>query len=138
MELPTNPFKCAIKEGRLQIGLWSSLAGHISVELLAGSGFDWLLLDCEHSPNDVPMGHTQLLACVGGAAPPIVRPPWNDMVMIKRLLDIGTQSFLIPYVQDEAEAKAAVAATRYPQHGMRGFATASRSSRLGRVKDCHT
>src|SRR3954471_11519977 len=122
MELPTNPFKRAIKEGRLQIGLWSSLASHVSVELLAGSGFDWLLLDCEHSANEVPMVHTQLLACVGGAAHPIVRPrpivrpPWNDTVMIKRLLDIGTQSFLIPYVQDEAEAKAAVAASRYPPH----------------------
>ena len=138
MDIPTNPFKRAIKEGRLQIGLWSSLASHVSVELLSHSGFDWLLLDCEHSANEVPMVHTQLLACVGGTAHPIVRPPWNDMVMIKRLLDIGTQSFLIPYVQDEAEAKAAVEATRYPPHGMRGFASAARSSRFGRVKDYHT
>src|SRR3954470_244942 len=138
MELPTNPFKRALKEGRLQIGLWSSLASHVSVELLAGSGFDSLPLDCRRPANEVPMVHTQRLACVGGPAHRIVRPPWNDMVMIKRLLDIGTQSFLIPYVQEEAGGRAAVEATGYPPYGMRGFASAARSSRFGRVKDYHT
>jgi 4-hydroxy-2-oxoheptanedioate aldolase len=71
----------------------------------------------------------------GGTAHPVVRPPWNDTVMLKRLLDAGVQSFLIPYVQDEAEARAAVAATRYPPKGVRGFASASRASKFGRVKD---
>jgi 4-hydroxy-2-oxoheptanedioate aldolase len=130
-----NPFKRAILAGRSQIGLWSSLSSHVTVEILAGAGFDWLLLDQEHSPNELPMVHSQLQAMVGGTAHPVVRPPWNDTVMLKRLLDAGVQSFLIPYVQDEAEARAAVAATRYPPKGVRGFASASRASKFGRVKD---
>lgn len=130
-----NPFKRAILAGKPQVGLWSSLSSHISVEVLAGAGFDWLLLDTEHSPNDLPMVYGQLQAMTGGTAHPIVRPPWNDTVVLKRYLDAGVQSFLVPYVQDEAEAKAAVAATRYPPKGVRGFASASRASRFGRVKD---
>ena len=135
MDPIANPFKRAILAGQSQIGLWSSLSSHVTVEILAGSGFDWLLLDQEHSPNELPMVHSQLQAMVGGTAHPVVRPPWNDTVMLKRLLDAGVQSFLIPYVQDEAEARAAVAATRYPPKGVRGFASASRASRFGRVKD---
>lgn len=135
MDMPLNPFKRAITAGKLQVGLWSSLSSHVSVEVIAGSGFDWLLLDTEHSPNELPMVHGQLQAAVGGTAHPVVRPPWNDTVVIKRFLDIGVQSFLVPYVQDEAEAKAAVAAVRYPPRGVRGVATASRASRFGRVKD---
>lgn len=135
MDMLLNPFKRAIKAGQLQIGLWSSLSSNLTVEIIAGSGFDWLLLDTEHSPNELPMVHSQLQAAVGGTAHTVVRPPWNDPVVIKRFLDIGTQSFLIPYVQDEAEARAAVAATRYPPHGIRGVAVASRASRFGRIKD---
>ena len=135
MELPQNPFKRAIKASRLQVGLWSSLSSHVTVEVIAGAGFDWLLLDTEHSPNELPMVHGQLQAMVGGTAHPVVRPPWNDAVVVKRFLDVGVQSFLVPYVQDEAEARAAVAATRYPPKGVRGVATASRASRFGRVKD---
>ena len=134
MDMPINTFKRAIKEGRQQIGLWSSLSSHISVEILAGSGFDWLLIDTEHSPNDLPMVYSQLQAAVGGTAHPIVRVPWNDMVTIKRYLDAGP-NLLIPYVQNEEEARQAVASTRYPPDGVRGFASASRASRFGRVKD---
>lgn len=137
MDLPANAFKRALAAGRQQIGLWSSLASHLSVELLAGSGFDWLLLDTEHAPNDLPMVLAQLQAMGGSPTHPIVRPPWNDTVVIKRYLDAGVQTFLIPYVQDEAEARAAVAATRYPPRGVRGFAAASRASRYGRVPDYH-
>lgn len=135
MELPANGFKRAIKAGQEQIGLWSSLASHLSVEVLAGSGFDWLLLDTEHAPNDLPMVVTQLQATSESATHPVVRPPWNDQVVIKRYLDAGVQTFLVPYVQDEEEARAAVASTRYPPRGVRGFASASRASRYGRVKD---
>jgi 4-hydroxy-2-oxoheptanedioate aldolase len=134
-ELPVNTFKRAILAGRPQIGLWSSLSSHVTVEVIAGAGFDWLLLDTEHSPNELPMVHSQLQAAVGGTAHPVVRVPWNDPVVIKRFLDIGTQSFLVPYVQNAAEAQAAVAATRYPPKGVRGVATASRASRFGRIKD---
>ena len=138
MDLPTNSFKRAITSGRQQIGLWSSLANNVTVEILAGAGFDWLLLDCEHSPNEPLMVLSQLQAATGGAAHPIVRPAWNDMVMLKRLLDLGVQSFLIPYVQNREEAERAVAAVRYPPRGMRGFASAARSSRYGRIADYHS
>jgi 4-hydroxy-2-oxoheptanedioate aldolase len=138
MDLPLNPFKRGIKAGRLQIGLWSSLSSNLSVEVLAGAGFDWLLLDTEHSPNELPMVLSQLQAMTGGTAHPIVRPAWNDAVLIKRFLDAGVQTFLVPYVQNEDEARKAVAATRYPPRGVRGFAGTTRASRFGRVKDYHT
>jgi 4-hydroxy-2-oxoheptanedioate aldolase len=136
-ELPLNHFKRAIKAGKTQIGLWSCLSSHITVEVLAGAGFDWLLLDCEHSPNDTTMVLSQLQAATGGTAQVVVRPPWNDAVRIKGFLDAGVQSFLIPYVQTEEEARRAVAATRYPPRGVRGFAGATRASRFGRIKDYH-
>ena len=138
MELPLNPFKRAIKAGRVQIGLWSCLASNISIEALAGAGFDWLLIDGEHSPNELPVVLSQLQALVGGTAHPVVRPPWNDAVRIKGLLDVGVQTFLIPYVQTAEEARQAVAATRYPPRGVRGFAGATRASRFGRVEHYHT
>jgi 4-hydroxy-2-oxoheptanedioate aldolase len=135
MPVPANPFKRALRAGRPQIGLWSSLASHLAAELVAGAGFDWLLLDMEHAPNELPMIHAQLQAVAGGSAHPIVRPPWNDMVVIKRLLDIGVQSLLIPYVQTAEEARNAVAYTRYPPQGLRGFATGPRANNYGRITD---
>jgi 4-hydroxy-2-oxoheptanedioate aldolase len=135
MELPINKFKRAIKADRLQLGLWTGLSSHVSVEVLANSGFDWLLLDTEHSANELPMVHSQLQAMAAGRAHPIVRPPWNDMVAIKRYLDIGVQTLLIPYVQNADEARSAVASTRYPPNGVRGYAAAARASDYGRVKD---
>jgi 4-hydroxy-2-oxoheptanedioate aldolase len=138
MELPVNHFKRALQAGRQQVGLWSSLAHPTSVEILAGSSFDWLLLDMEHSPNDVNMVLSQLQAAAsGGNAHPIVRPPWNEAVIIKRLLDAGAQTLLLPFVQNADEARRAVAATRYPPDGVRGFASSARAQRYGRVKDYH-
>lgn len=135
MNLPVNRFKHALQSGQKQIGLWSHLCSNISTEILAGCGFDWLLLDMEHSPNEVPTILSQLQAMAGGTATPIVRPPWNDMVTFKRLLDIGVQTLLVPYVQTEEEARNAVAWTRYPPLGVRGYAGAPRASDYGRVKD---
>ena len=135
MELPVNQLKRALREGRPQIGLWSMLSSHISVEVIAGSGFDWLLLDTEHSPNELTMVQGQLQAMMGGTASAVVRVVWNDPVVFKRLLDIGVQSFLVPFVQNADEARRAVAATRYPPHGIRGVAAAHRANRYGRVKD---
>jgi 4-hydroxy-2-oxoheptanedioate aldolase len=137
MELPSNPFKRAIASGKPQIGCWSSLFSNYTVEVLATAGFDWLLLDMEHSPNEVGLVLGQLQATVGGTAHPVVRPPWNDMVVIKRLLDVGAQSFLIPYVQNADEARHAVAATRYPPRGVRGVSISMRANRFGRVPDYH-
>ncbi len=138
MDLPHNSFKRAIKAGRQQIGLWCSLASHVSVEIVAGSGYDWLLLDTEHSPNEIPQVLSQLQAAMENDAHPIVRPAWNDMVLIKRFLDMGVQTLLLPVVNTAEEAAAAVAATRYPPRGVRGFSGSSRSSRFGRIKDYHT
>jgi 4-hydroxy-2-oxoheptanedioate aldolase len=135
MELPPNPFKRALSEGRQQVGLWASLANPYTAEIVAGAGFDWMVLDGEHSPNDPTTILPQLQAVAPYPVAPVVRPAWNDTVLIKRYLDIGTQSLLIPYVQDAAEAARAVAAIRYPTRGIRGVAGVTRASRFGRVKD---
>ena len=135
MDLPQNPFKRALKAGKPQIGLWSSLSSNYTVEVIAGAGFDWLLLDQEHSPNDLESVLSQLQAAAAYKSHPVVRVPWNDMVTIKRLLDAGAQSLLIPYVCTAEEAKAAVAYTRYPPAGVRGVAGTTRATHFGRVKD---
>jgi 4-hydroxy-2-oxoheptanedioate aldolase len=135
MELRRNAFKHAIAAGQLQIGLWCSLCSNIAADIVRDCGFDWLLLDTEHSPNEIPDLLAQLQAVDGGQATPIVRPAWNDIVLIKRCLDIGAPALLVPYVQNPAEAKSAVAAVRYPPRGVRGVASASRASRYGRTTD---
>jgi 4-hydroxy-2-oxoheptanedioate aldolase len=135
MDLPENPFKRALAEGRPQIGLWCTLSSHVVIEVLAGSGFDWLLLDTEHSPNELPMVLSQLQAAAGYPTHAVVRPAWNDMVTIKRLLDVGAQSLIIPYVQNAEEARRAVAYTRYPPDGKRGVSGVSRATRFGRIAD---
>ena len=135
MELPRNVFKQALRAGTPQIGLWSSLSSNYSVEVIAGAGFDWILLDMEHSPNELENLLAQLQAAAPYPTTSIVRVPWNDIVTIKRVLDVGAQSLLIPYVCSVEEAKAAVAATRYPPAGLRGVAGTTRATRFGRVKD---
>jgi 4-hydroxy-2-oxoheptanedioate aldolase len=135
MDLPQNPFKRALKAGKPQVGLWSTLSSSYTVEVVAGAGFDWLLLDSEHSPVDIENLLTQLQAAAPYASHPIVRIPWNDMVNMKRVLDIGAQSLLIPYVQTAEEARSAVASTRYPPAGVRGVAGTTRATRFGRVKE---
>ena len=132
-EFQRNAFKHALAAGKLQIGLWSSLCSNIAADIIADSGFDWILLDTEHSPNEIPDLVGQLQAVRGGTATPIVRPAWNDTVLIKRVLDIGAQAILVPYVQNVEEAKRAVAATRYPPHGVRGVSVSARASRYGRT-----
>ena len=135
MEMPQNAFKRALRAGKPQIGLWSSLSSNYTVEVIAGAGFDWILLDSEHSPADIESLLTQLQAAAAYPTHPVVRVPWNDMVNMKRVLDIGAQSLLIPYVQNAAEARSAVAHTRYPPAGVRGVAGTTRATRFGRIKD---
>src|SRR5712692_10605019 len=134
-DMQRNLFKHAIAAGELQIGLWSSLASNIAAEIVSDAGFDWILFDTEHSPNEIPDLLAQLQAAARGTATPIVRPAWNDAVLIKRVLDLGAQSILVPYVQNAEEARRAVASVRYPPAGIRGVAAASRASRYGRVTD---
>jgi 4-hydroxy-2-oxoheptanedioate aldolase len=135
MDLPQNPFKRALKAGKAPIGLWSTLSSSYTVEAIAGAGFDWILLDTEHSPSDLENLLTQLQAAAPYSSHPVVRVPWNDMVTMKRVLDIGAQSLLVPYVQNVEEARNAVAHTRYPPAGVRGVAGTTRATRFGRVKD---
>src|SRR5262245_46739812 len=135
MDIQPNRFKRDLAAGKLQIGLWCSLCSNIAAEIVADSGFDWLLLDTEHAPNEVPDILAHLQATQGGSASAIVRPAWNDAVLIKRLLDIGAQTLLVPYVQNAGEARKAVAATRYPPAGIRGVTGTGRAARYGRVKD---
>ncbi len=135
MELPQNRFKQALKAGRAQIGLWSSLSSSYTVEVIAGAGFGWLLLDMEHSPNDLESLLGQLQAAAPYPAQAVVRVPWNDMVAIKRVLDVGAQSILVPYVSTAEEAAAAVSYTRYPPGGVRGVAGTTRATRFGRIRD---
>jgi len=135
MDIPLNHLKHNLKAGKVQTGCWVSLASHASAEICASAGFDWVLIDMEHAPNELHMVHHQLHAVSAYPASAIVRAPWNDTVVIKRLLDVGAQSLLLPYVQNEEEAKRAVAAVRYPPNGVRGVSTSSRANRFGRVTD---
>lgn len=103
----------------------------VSAEIVAHAGFDWILLDTEHAPNDVPDVLGQLQAMATGTAEPVVRCAWNDPVLIKRILDVGARSLLVPFVQNADEARRAVAATRYPPEGVRGVAVGTRATRWG-------
>ncbi len=140
--LKNNEFKRALQAGRAQIGVWSTIPSPFVSELVAGSGYDWVLLDTEHTPTDVPLMLNQLQAVAAatpaaGAAPmsAVVRPAWNDPVLIKRYLDLGAQSLLLPFVQNADEARAAVSATRYAPQGIRGMGGSVRASNFGRTGD---
>lgn len=135
MDLPVNRFKRAIAAGNSQIGLWCSLPGSYAAECIAGAGYDWLLFDTEHSPGDPLTVLAQLQAAAPYPVSAVVRPAANDPVLIKRFLDIGAQSLLIPMVSSAEEARAAVAATRYPPNGIRGVSGLTRATRFGRVAD---
>ena len=130
-----NTFKRRLLAGETLIGCWCSLANPITTEVLGIAGFDWLLLDGEHSPNDVRTFIPQLMALKDSASAPIVRPSWNETVEIKRLLDAGFYNFLVPFVQTADDARRAVAATRYPPEGVRGVSVSQRSNRFGTVAD---
>lgn len=128
-----NRFRQALRDRNTLIGCWCSLANPVTTEVLGLAGFDWLLLDGEHAPNDVTTLIPQLLALKDSASAPVVRPPWNDTVAIKRLLDSGFHNFLIPFVESADEARRAVAATRYPPAGVRGVSVSMRQNRYGSV-----
>jgi 4-hydroxy-2-oxoheptanedioate aldolase len=135
--LPRNAFKQALASGQRQVGLWSGLASPIAAEIIAGAGFDWIVIDGEHGPNDISSLLSQLQAMRGGTAEPVFRVPWNDMVIIKRALDVGARTLLIPFVQNVEEALRAVAATRYPPLGIRGVSVTPRANDYGRIQGYH-
>ncbi|WP_064696258.1 4-hydroxy-2-oxoheptanedioate aldolase [Rhizobium aegyptiacum] len=136
MPAPKNLFKRALKEGRAQIGLWQALASPYTVEISAGAGYDWLLLDAEHAPNDVPLLVSQLQAMKGSASHAVIRPPIGETWIIKQMLDIGAQTLLIPMVDSQEMAESMVKAVLYPPHGVRGVGAAlARASAFNRVPD---
>jgi len=130
-----NQFKKDLKAGKKLIGIWSSLAHPITAEVVGLAGFDWILLDAEHSPNDVLTMIPQLMALKDSSVAPMARPPSNDPVVLKRMLDAGFVNFLIPFVETPEQAQAAVAATRYPPQGIRGVSVSQRQNKYGTVPD---
>jgi 4-hydroxy-2-oxoheptanedioate aldolase len=134
MQMPTNVFKRALREGRPQIGLWVGLADSYAAELLATAGFDCLVIDGEHAPNDPRSVLGQLQALAPYPVHPIVRPVCGTAELIKQYLDIGAQTLIVPMVESAEQARAVVAATRYPTRGVRGVGAAlARASRWNRI-----
>ena len=130
-----NTFKKKLTAHEVQVGLWSTLANSISTEILSYAGFDWMLFDTEHAPNDIASLIAQLQAMKGSATIPLARPVWNDPIALKRLLDIGFHNFIIPFVQNGDEAAKAVQAVRYPPRGIRGVSVGARGSCYGYTKE---
>lgn len=135
MDLPKNRFKQAILQGKQQIGLWSSIRDPAVSEMLAGCGYDWIVLDCEHSPRDVQEVLHGLHAMSAYPVQPVVRVQSLDVAEIKKMLDIGAQTILVPYVQNGEEARLAVAAVTYPPAGLRGVAGGTRANRYAGISD---
>lgn len=138
--LPINHFKHALRAGHSQIGVWSTIPSPYVSELIGGAGYDWVLLDTEHTPTDVPLMLNQLQAVAAAQPAPgmrpthaVVRPAWNDTVLIKRYLDIGAQTLLLPFVQNADEAQEAVRAIRYAPDGIRGMGGSTRAANFGRT-----
>jgi len=137
VDLPANPFKTALQKGRLQRGIWFTLRDSLAAEMLAGCGYDWMLIDTEHSPMAAPDVLSMLQAVAPYPVSPIVRPGSLDVAEIKKLLDLGAQSILVPMVNDADMACEAVAAVRYPPEGLRGVSGMSRANRFGKVPGYH-
>lgn len=134
MRLPVNSFRRALAEKRPQIGLWAGFADAYATEAVASVGYDWILVDGEHAPNDLRSLLGQLQAAAPYPTQCVVRPVKGDVALIKQLLDIGAQTLLIPMVDDAEQAAAMVAATRYPPRGVRGVGSAlARASRWNQV-----
>lgn len=134
-QVAVNRFKQALQNKAPQLGLWCTLSNAYAAEIVARAGFDWLLFDMEHSPSEITTVLGQLQAAAPYPVTPVVRPTWKDAVQQKRLLDIGAQTILIPYVETAEEAALAVAGMRYPPRGIRGVGGTSRASGFGQVKD---
>lgn len=136
MPAPVNGFKQALQGRDVLYGLWVALASPHVAELCAGAGYDWVLIDGEHGPNDIPLIAAQLAASAHQAAHKIVRLPVGETWLIKQALDIGAQTLLIPMVDTPEQALAAARACRYPPQGIRGMgAGLGRASDFGRMGD---
>ena len=128
MKTPENTFKSALATGRLQKGLWLALADAYAAELCATCGFDWLLIDGEHAPNDLRSILASLQAIAPYPSHPVVRIPKADDALIKQVLELGATTLLVPMVESAEQARQIVRATRYPPHGIRGVGSANARS----------
>ncbi|WAJ35941.1 4-hydroxy-2-oxoheptanedioate aldolase [Pseudomonas sp. GOM7] len=134
MDMPINLFKQRLQSGPAQIGLWLGLADPYCAELAANAGFDWLLIDGEHAPNDLRGLLGQLQAVAPYPSQPVIRPVIGDTALIKQLLDIGAQTLLVPMVESAEQARELVRAMHYPPHGIRGVGSAlARASRWNSI-----
>lgn len=143
--LPRNAFKDALAAGQPQIGLWLATADGYLAEMLAGTGFDWLLIDGEHAPNDLRAVLAQLQAIASAASTlpagvalphPVVRLPSGDPVLVKQFMELGAQTLLVPMVDTPEQALTLARAMRYPPSGTRGMGSGlARSSRWNRYRD---
>lgn len=134
MDQPVNAFKTLLESRVPAFGVWASFPSAATVEALAHSPYDWMLIDTEHAPVDLGTLHAQLQAAGNGPCLAVVRPAWSDRVLIKRLLDIGVQNFMLPMIDSAEQARDAVRFVRYPPRGVRGIAGATRASRYGRIE----
>lgn len=131
-----NRLRRQLVAGQPTAGAWLQLASPLTAEIFGGAGFDWVMIDLEHGPGDIPALIAQLQALNGSPTVPIVRAPWNDFVILKRILDAGAEGVLVPYVNTRAEAEAVVAACQYPPQGIRGAAGSPRAAGYGhRIRD---
>ncbi len=135
MDTYVNRFKRGLVEKRRQFGAWLTIGSPSTAEALGFAGYDFLVVDMEHTPLETHHMVDTLRAIGGTPASAVVRLPWNDMVMIKRALDGGAQTVLMPFVQNAHEARLAVSYTRYPPNGVRGVSGMQRGNRYGAVKD---
>lgn len=135
MPAPLNPFKAALAARQPQIGLWLGLANPISAELCSHAGFDWLVVDGEHGPNEITSTLAQLQA-IGGRSHAVVRPPIGEVHRIKQLLDLGAQTILVPMIETADQAQAMARAMLYPPQGVRGVgASLAQASAYGSIPD---
>ena len=134
MPAPKNQFKQALLQHQPQFGIWVAMANPVAAELCAGAGYEWVLIDGEHGPNDIPSIHAQLQAVAAQAAHPVVRLPVGEPWLIKQALDIGAQSLLIPMIETAEQAEQVVKAAKYPPQGIRGVgAGLGRATNYSRV-----
>lgn len=136
MPAPHNPFKAALKQGRTTYGCWMGLAAHNAAEIMGTAGFDWLVIDNEHSPNDLRSTRDALMALAGSDSHAVVRVPVGEAWIIKQMLDAGAQTIIVPMVESAEQAQALVRAVRYPPRGIRGVGySMTRSSRFSQIAD---
>ncbi|MFC0220053.1 HpcH/HpaI aldolase/citrate lyase family protein [Pseudochelatococcus lubricantis] len=137
MQERPNLLKATLREGKPCIGLWCSLASTLATEIVAGSGAGWLLVDGEHSPNDLRSVMAQLQVIAAFPCEAAVRLPSDDPVLIKQFMDAGARSLMIPNVRTAAQARDIVAAMTYAPDGFRGFSVGHRANQFGRIAGYH-